>query len=75
MGICEKGSESTKENVIALAHYLNKGNGNYQLEQLKWSKRKKNGQTNVDATNAFSHGKIISEIKQYLKEYESKKRG
>lgn len=75
VGICEKGTESTKENVIALAHYLNKGNGNYQLEQLKWSKRKKNGQTNVDATNAFSHGKIISEIKQYLKEYESKKRG
>jgi hypothetical protein len=73
VGICEKGQPSTRENVIALAHYLNRGNGNYQLEQLKWSKRKKNGTSNVDATNSFNHSLILSEIKTYLKEYNSKR--
>lgn len=73
VGICETGMPSSKENVIALAHYLNKGNGRYQLEQLKWSKLKKNGSTNVDATHNFKHQSILHEISSYLKEYERQK--
>lgn len=69
VGICEPNSDSCKENVIALAHYLNKGKGKYQLEQLKWSSRKK-GNRNVDATSDFNYGAILCEIKHYLDKYE-----
>lgn len=69
VGLCEKGTESDKENVIALAHFLHKGNNQFQLEQLKWSSRKKNGSRNVDATSSFNHGQIISLIKNHLLSY------
>lgn len=73
VGICEKGTESNKENVIALAHFLNKGNNQFQLEQLKWSSRKKNGSRNVDATSSFNHSQIISLIKNHLISYKKER--
>jgi hypothetical protein len=66
VGICEKGTEPTRENVIALAHFLNEGRGEYQLEQLKWSSRVKNGSRNVDATRDFDHNLIKSVLCEYL---------
>lgn len=69
VGLVEKKSEATKENVIALAHFINKGNHNYNLEQLKWSSRIKKSR-NVDATKDFNHRAIIEEIKTYLRSRE-----
>lgn len=73
VGICEKGKPSSRENVVALAHYTKNGADNYSLEQLKWSSRKQGGRSNVDATGAFKHGEILTQIKTYLKEYNAKK--
>ena len=73
VGICEKGKESSRENVVALAHYTKNGADSYSLEQLKWSSRKQGGRNNVDATGAFKHGEILTQIKTYLKEYNAKK--
>ena len=73
LGICEKGKPSSRDNVVALAHFTKSGADNYSLEQLKWSSKKQGGRSNVDATGAFKHGEIISEIKTYLKEYNAKK--
>ena len=67
VGICERGLEPNRENVIALAHFVNEGRGSYTLEQLKWSSRKKNGARNVDATSAFDHHKILDEITSFIK--------
>lgn len=74
VGLCEKNKPAEKENVIALAHYINKGNNSYTLEQLKWSSKKKNGSKNVDATNSFNSGKIIAQIKEHLVQYDKTKR-
>lgn len=71
VGICENGSDPCKENVIALAHYIKKGSG-YILEQLRWSKLKKNGSRNVSAVSSFNHKNIIDYISSYLKSKGSK---
>jgi len=73
IGICEPGTESARENVIALAPFLNEGRGSYQLEQLKWSSRRKNGNRNVDAARDFDHLKIKSIIVEYIDFLERKK--
>lgn len=64
--------ELEPSNVVALAHFIHKGNNDYYLEQLKWSKTKKNGQTNVDATSDFDHGAILSIIREHLSKIEKK---
>ena len=74
VAICPNDQAATKENAIALAHYINKGNDQFRLEQLRWSKKKKNGSTNVDATKDFDHGLIISVISEYLEIYKKSKK-
>jgi hypothetical protein len=66
IGICEKGMSACKENVIALAHFNNNGKGQFSLEQLRWSKQKKNGERNVSATSNFNYKRIIGYIENHL---------
>lgn len=73
VGICEKGTSASRENVIALAHYLKQGVSELFLEQSKWSTKKKDGQRNVDATRDFKHEDIKSIIVAFIeKEMRSK---
>ena len=65
VGICQKGAISARENVIALAHYVHEGNGNYYLEQLRWSD-KIAGKSNVDATDEFDNALILQYIKEHM---------
>lgn len=65
VGICEKGSKSSIDSVIALAHFLNK-KGSYSLEQLKWSSQKKGGKNNQDATTSFKYQTLINLISSEL---------
>jgi hypothetical protein len=67
VGLCKKGTEPVRENVIALAYYLNEGDGTYRLEQLKWSSKQKGGTRNVDATRDFKHHDILAAIMPYIK--------
>jgi hypothetical protein len=66
VGICEDGKVASRENVIALAHFIRDGKDKYYLEQLKWSSRKKSGSRNVDGTRDFNHGAILNLITDYL---------
>ena len=68
VGICENDGEATKDDVVALAHYLKHGERDYSLEQLRWSTKVKDTK-NVDAANDFNHGLIISTIIEYLEEH------
>jgi hypothetical protein len=65
VGICEKNTSASKENIIALANFEKLEDG-YELEQLKWSSKKKDGRSNVDATEDFDHIKLINLIQKYL---------
>ena len=67
----QEGKEASKENVIALGHFLKNGK-DFRLEQLRWSKHKKAGRTNMDATGAFNHGKIKAMIIDHLRSREEK---
>lgn len=58
VGICEPGMPAARENVIALAHYVHEGNGNYHLEQLRRPK-------NQNATSEFDSNKILRYIKEH----------
>jgi lipopolysaccharide export LptBFGC system permease protein LptF len=72
VGICEEGTDSSKENVIALAHFVNEGKGQYQLEQLKWSSRTQKGNRNVDASKSFNYNVIKSIICEHLESLKDK---
>ena len=74
LGICEKGTEPVKENVIALAHLQLQKDGSLSLEQLRWSKLKKNGSRNVSAVSSFNYSKIIERIEDYKVQLEHEKR-
>lgn len=74
IGICEAGAESDRENVVALAHFLNEGRGQYTLEQLKWSSKKKNGSRNVDATRDFDHKLIKSIVTEFISSMKEKEK-
>jgi hypothetical protein len=74
VGLCKKDSESSIENTIALAHFINRGKGVFNLEQLKWSMKVKDGKKNENATGDFNHGEILSLITRYLKSYKKDKK-
>ena len=58
--ICE--GEPTINSAIALGHFVKRTNRTYRLEQLRWSKSKRNGRTNQDATNSFKHSVILEAL-------------
>lgn len=75
VALVPKDKETAPENIIALAHFLHDGRGNYSIEQLKWSRKVQNGRNNVDAINDFDHHTILRLIMdhiEYLKEKEKK---
>jgi hypothetical protein len=74
VAICPNEDVASKENAVALAHYINNGKDQFRLEQLRWSKKKKNGSTNIDATRDFDHALIISTISEYLEVYKKSKK-
>jgi len=72
VAIVPEDKEVDPVNVVALAHYLHDGRGNYNLEQLKWSSKTQKGRQNVDATNSFDHKAIRELIIQYISKLEAK---
>jgi len=69
VGLVPKNKKSCIENCVALAHFEKDGS-QYHLEQLKWSKLKKD-KSNVDATQDFNHAAIAEEIKSHIEGMES----
>lgn len=66
VGICAKDSETnSKENVVALAHFVRQAKGDYYLEQLRWSTRIKGSQE--DAKQDFKYGIIMEAVKELVK--------
>jgi hypothetical protein len=70
LGLCPADQPAVRENVIALVHFIKNTNGDYRLEQLRWSSKLKDGKKNEDASSDFNHANILSHVYGYLKEYE-----
>jgi len=61
VGVCPADVEQSPASVIALAHFVKRGNGDFYLEQFKWSAKIHGVQK--DCTGDFDHQAILNLIK------------